>query len=84
MFETAGSLTGGTPCCSDSLLLTCWPHFDPVVRLQHRHPILHPNAEAILSRVPEGVAEVVAGATDLHQMAFVTFEWNAFGFYKPA
>lgn len=85
MFEAVGSLTGGNLCAARiSCPLTCWPHFDFMVRLQHRHAFLHSDAEAILSSITEGMAEVVAGAINYHKMALFPFQWNALGLYEPA
>lgn len=58
---------------SSPLQLTCWPHFYFMVGLQHRHAVLHSDAEAVLPGVTEGMAEVVAGAGDHHQMALFAF-----------
>lgn len=55
-----------------------------MVGLQHRHAILYSDAEAILPSIAEGMAEIVAGAINHHQMAFFTFQWNALRLYKPA
>lgn len=55
-----------------------------MVGLQHRHAVLHPDAEAVLPGIAEGMAEIVAGAIDHHQMAFFTVKWNALGLYQPA
>jgi len=44
-----------------------------MVGLQHRHAVLHSDAEAVLPGVTEGMAEVVAGAGDHHQMALFAF-----------
>jgi len=55
-----------------------------VVCLQHGHAVLHPDAEAILAGIAEGMAEVVARAVKYHQMAFVIFQWDALRLYEPA
>lgn len=55
-----------------------------MVGLQHHHTLLHSDAEAVLSSITEGMAEIVAGAVNHHQMAFLTFKWNALRLYEPA
>lgn len=64
--------------------LTGGPHLDPVVLVCLADDVLSPDAEAVVSGVPEGVGQVVGRAGHRHRVAFPFLQRQALRLETPA